>query len=161
MQMGYKEMIEEARKSGKADEAKMWKSVEQVDELLCIVKEQDKQKYYDFLRSLYGTLYNNHYATKEFADWDVERMESTQKDGTKITGAYWTCEQAVEAVKGMGVTIPQAVTKWDIYVAINAAKHDWGRKFSDEQVLQIGWLFYFDDEDYEGQDKVFRYMGLK
>lgn len=155
--MTYKEMI----KSAKADEKKMWKSIEEIDALLSVVKQHDEKAYYDFLRSSYGVLYGNHYADKEFADWDVERMSSTQADGSKLSGAYWTCEQTLEAVKGMGVNIPSEVTKWDIYVALNAAKHDWGRKYSDEDVVQIAWMFYFDDEDFEGMDKVFRYMGLR
>jgi hypothetical protein len=87
-------------------------------------------------------------------------MESTQSDGSKLRGQYWDCEQVYEAYRGMGISIPSEVTKLDLYVAANAAKHDFGSKFSDEQVLEIAYLFYFADEDFPTNDKIFRYMEL-
>lgn len=160
MGMSYKSMLEEAKKNGVTSEKVMWAGIEDVDGLLCTVKELDKQKYYDFMRHAYGTLYSNHYATKEFAEWDVEQMCSTQTDGKKLEGQYWTCEQVYDAYKSMGKSVPSGVTKYDLYVAANSAKHDFGRKFSDEQVLEIAWLFYFADEDYPSGDKIYRYMNM-
>jgi hypothetical protein len=158
--MKYKEMLEDARQHGINSEKAMYKSIEDIDDLLCIVKEHDKQAYWDFIMTTYGTLYSNHFETEDFARWFVDRMESTQSDGSKLRGQYWDCEQVYEAYRGMGISIPSEVTKLDLYVAANAAKHDFGSKFSDEQVLEIAYLFYFADEDFPTNDKIFRYMEL-
>jgi hypothetical protein len=158
--MKYSELIEEARQKGVSGEKIMLKSVEDIDNLLCTVKQYDKQAYWDFIMATYATLYQNHFQTEEFARWFVDNMESTQADGKKFKGQYWTCEQVYDAYKSMGVTVPSEVTKLDLYVAANAAKHDWGRKFDDSKVLEIGYMFYFDDEDYPHNDKVYRYMTM-
>jgi hypothetical protein len=158
--MKYKEMLEAAKQKGVAGEKVMWQSVDDIDNLLCVIKKHDEQAYWDFIMATYGTLYNNHFATEDFAAWFVEQMHSTQKDGKELKGQYWSCQQVQDAVKQMSLTVPSDVTKYDLWVAMNAAKHDFGRKFTDEEVLKIGWLFYFDDEDFKTHDKVFRYMEM-
>lgn len=160
MNYSYKSMLEDAKAKGVTSEKAMWQSVDDIDALLCLVKKSDKDAYYAFLRKTYANLYANHYATKDFAEWDIEQMHSTQADGTELHGQYWTCEQVYDAFKSMSVSVPSEVTKYDLWVAANAAKHDFGKKFSDEQVLRIAYLFYIDDEDYPEHDKVFRYMTM-
>jgi hypothetical protein len=151
----YKEMLTRAKEKGVTSEKAMWQNIDAIESLLCMVKKTDESAYYGFLRSTYASLYSNHYATKEFAQWEIEQMHSKGLDGE-----YWSCEQAYEAVKSMGVSIPSDVTKFDLWVAMNAAKHDWGAKFEDAKVLEIGWMFYFADEDYKGSDKIFKYMSM-
>jgi hypothetical protein len=160
MGYSYKEMLEHAKSKGVTSEKDMWQSVEDIDALLCMIKKTDEKSYYSFLRKTYANLYSNHYATEDFAAWDIAQMKSTQADGKTLTGAFWTCEQVQEAVKSLGVSIPSEVTKYDLWVAANAAKHDFGRKFEDSKVLEIMYLFYIDDEDYAKHDKVFRYISM-
>jgi hypothetical protein len=36
--------------------------------------------------------------------------------------------------------------------------HDMRKAFADDQVLTIAWLFFFADEDYKGEGKVWQFM---
>jgi hypothetical protein len=154
--MNYKSMLEEAKKTGHWDEKKMWATVEEIDKMLCIVKEHDPQAYWDFMRRTYGELYGGHYG-EEFARYDVSKMHSEQSDQKEeLVGEYWSVKEVVEATKDH--TFPSGTTEWDKYVAFNAAKHDWGLKYSDPEILKIGYLFYFADKDYAGKGKIWNYM---
>lgn len=65
---------------------------------------------------------------------------------------------AEQAVAGM--TFPDGTTKWDKYVAFNAAYADFCKSFSDEDVLRIAYDFYFADEDWKGNGKIWTYMSM-
>ena len=80
------------------------------------------------------------------------------KKGEKKEGAYWSVEQVEEATRGF--TFPSGVNKWDKWVAFNAAYADFCKKFDDAQILEIGYLFYFADEDWKGKNKIWEYTCL-
>jgi hypothetical protein len=149
--MDYKSMIENARKTGGWSEKIMLDSVDSIAGLLECVKKANKDAYWRFIREQYGIMNNCHYADKEFADWDVSQIAYTDKEGKKHTGAYWTCEQVEEATKAM--SFPSGTTKYDKFVAFNLAKSDFCKKFDDAQILQIGYLFFFADEDWDADGK--------
>lgn len=151
-------MIEEAQAKGLGSEKIMWQSVGDIDELLCVMKKEHPDMYWKFMRKQHGVLYNNHY-TEEFAVWDVSQLRYTNKRGEKKEGGYWTVEQIEDATRSM--IFPSGTTKWDKYVAFNASYSDWCKKFEDAQVLEIGYLFYFADEDWKNPStKVWDYMCL-
>lgn len=52
-------------------------------------------------------------------------------------------------------------TKYDKWVAFNLAKSDFCKKFDDAQILQIGYLFFFADEDWGSNSKVWQYVACK
>ena len=56
----YKKMIEEAKAKGLTSDKAMWESVEDVDELLCMMKKEHPDKFWRFMRKQHGILYNNH-----------------------------------------------------------------------------------------------------
>lgn len=144
-------MVKTAQKAGKTTEKQMWQSIESVSDLLCDIKDAHPDLYWRFLREQYGIMNNCHYADKEFAEYDVSQIVYTDKDGKKRTGAYWTPEQVEEATKTM--TFPSGTTKWDVFVAMNLAHSDFCKKFDDAQILQIGYLFFFADEDWDANGK--------
>lgn len=162
MTMDYRQMIENARKSGNWSEKIMLDSVDSIAGLLECVKNADPQGYWRFMREQYGIMNNCHYADKEFADYDVSQIAYTDGEGKRHTGAYWTCEQVEEATKTM--SFPGGTTKWDKFVAFNLAKSDFCKKFDDAQILQIGYLFFFADEDWSARGsatKVWDYVACK
>ena len=59
--MKYSEMIQEAKSKGLTTEAMMWDSVEDVEMMLCKMKEEHPKEYWAFLRKQHGRLYKNHY----------------------------------------------------------------------------------------------------
>lgn len=97
------------------------------------------------MRKIYGILSGGHY-NEDFALHDVAEIEYTDKEGKAHKGAYWTCEQVEEATKEMN--FPIGTTKWDKFVAFNLAKSDFCKKFDDADILRIGYLFFFADEDW-------------
>lgn len=150
------ELYELIEKYGKGKgEAVMWETTKLVSDFIKPMKETNKQEYWKLMREVYGRMSGGHY-DEEFAMHDVSKMYSTTKDGRRLEGAYWTCEQIEEVTKTK--TFPAGTTKWDKFVAYNSAKHDWGKDFDDEQILKIAYLFYFADEDFAGKDKVWQYQ---
>ncbi len=59
-----------------------------------------------------------------------------------------------------GMTFPNGTTKFDRFVAFNAAYADFCKSFSDEDVLRIAYDFYFADEDWKGSGKIWEYMSM-
>ena len=46
-------------------------------------------------------------------------------------------------------------------VAFNAAANDWGKDYEDADILKIGYDFYFADEDWGSDTKVWEYISHK
>lgn len=157
--MDYKQMIDDARKSGNWSEKMMIDSVNSIADLLECVKKTNKEAYWHFMREQAGIMNGGHY-DKVWADYDVSQIAYTDKEGKKHTGAYWTCEQIEEATKGM--TFPSGTTKWDRFVAFNVFWSDTCKVLTDEQILKAAYQFYFADEDYpkERGAKIWSYMAM-
>lgn len=156
--MNYKEMIDKAKAEGLTSEKTMWSSIDSLSDMLCIMKKEHPDMYWKFMREQHGIMYNNHY-DKEFAEWDVSMLAYTDKAGEKKSGAYWSVEQIEQATAGM--KFPAGTTKWDKYVAFNSAWADFSKKYEAEDVLHIGYLFFFADEDWGSHTKVWEYMAMK
>lgn len=145
------ELYELIEKHGKGKgEAVMWETARLVSDFIKPMKNANKKEYWHLMRQVYGLMSGCHY-NEEFAMWDVSQIEYTDKGGKPHKGAYWSCEQVEESTKGM--TFPNGTTKWDVFVAMNLAKSDFCKKFDDEQILQIGYLFFFADEDWSENGK--------
>ena len=145
------ELYELIEKYGKGKgESVMWDTTKLVSDFIKPMKETNKKEYWNLMRKVYGLMSGGHY-DEVWANHDVSQIEYTDNEGKKHTGAYWTCEQIEEATKGM--TFPSGTTKYDKFVAFNFAKSDFCKKFDDSQVLQIGYLFFFSDEDWSSEGK--------
>ena len=103
---------------------------------------------------MYGCHYN-----EEFALYDVEQIHYTNKAGEKRFGAHWTVEQIESATAGM--KFPMGTNKWDKYVAFNAAHADFCKDFDEASILKIGYSFFFADEDWPTDTKIWDYMSCK
>ena len=156
MEMTYKHMVEQARQTGTTNEKTMWESIESFSELLEELKEAHPELYWEFMRSQHGIMYHGHY-DESFAMYDVAQMHYTGKTGEKHSGPHWTAEQIEQATAGM--KFPAGTTRWDKYVAFNAMWADLSKGFDDGEVLKAAFLFYFADEDWPGDSKVWDYMG--
>ena len=154
--MDYKKMITDYAKNG-GDEKKMWASVDVTSEAMEYLQEVAPEKYDCLMRKLHESLYGKHYS-EELAMQEVSHMHSTGADGVKSTGAHWTMEQVEAATASKA--FPKGTTKGDRFVAYNATFHDLHRKFTDEQILEIAYLFWFADEDWKSDGKIWDYMSL-
>lgn len=153
--MIYSEMIQEAKAKGLATEKVMWDSMEDLEELLCRMKKEHPKEYWMFLRKQHGRLFRNHYDEK-FAEHDVEHLMWTDREVHKHNGAYWSCSQIKEATKGM--VFPSGTTDHDKYVAYNVTKSDLCKVLDDEHILKVAHAFWFADEDFDGEGKIWVYM---
>ena len=158
MGVNYKEMVEQARKAGITSEKIMWESIESFSELLDELKEERPDLYWEFMRKQQGILYHGHY-NECFAMYDVSQMHYTNKQGEKRHGAYWTVEQIEEATAGM--KFPPGTSKFDKFVAYNAIYADMCKDFDDASILKIAYAFFFADEDWGSDTKVWEYMSNK
>ena len=156
IKMDYKKMIKSYAEAG-GDEKKMWSSVDVTAEAMEYLKEIAPEKHECIMRKLSETLYGKHYS-EEIALAEVAKMHSTDADGTKHEGAHWTMEQVSAATASK--TFPKGTTKCDVFVAANAFWHDLHKKFTDEQILEAAYLFWFNDEDWKGDGKIWEYMSL-
>jgi hypothetical protein len=152
----YKKMIEQARKDGVASEKTMWESIADVDMLLIDIKEVNPEVVRKFMRRQHELLYGPHY-NELMAIEAVSGIKYTDKEGKAREGAYWTIEEVEAATRGM--EFPARTTKWDKYVAFNSFRSDVCRQLEDADALKAAHAFYFADEDYQGEGKIWHYMG--
>lgn len=156
----YRQMIEDAKAKGLTSEKTMWQGIDDIEAMLCVMKKEHPDKYWAFIRKQHEIIYCGHY-TEDFAMWDVSQLKYTNKKGEKKQGGYWTAEQIEDATKGM--SFPMGTTKWDKYVAANVAHSDLCKKFDDEQIIGMMYLFFFADEDWgngKNVTKIWDYMCL-
>ena len=154
----YKEMVTKAKAAGVTNEKTMWESIESFSDLLAQLKESHPDLYWEFMREQHGIMYRGHY-DEHFAIYDVEHLRWTDKNGSKHSGAHWTVDQIEQATSGMH--FPAGTTKWDKYVAFNAAYSDLCKEFDEGQILAAGFLLYFADEDWGSGTKIWEYMSEK
>lgn len=152
--MKYKEMLESAKGRGLTSEALMWESIDELEEMLCELKERDPKKYWRFMRRQHSMIYKNHY-DEEFAMWDVRHLRYKDKNGEMHEGAHWTIEQIREATSGMA--FPPDTTDWDKYVAFNSMYADMAKSYADGDIIIIAHDFYFRDDD-APPGKIWKYM---
>lgn len=152
----YRTMVETAVKGGSGEKA-MWSSVDVTNEIMEYLKHNDHEMYEKFMRRSYEAMYGKHY-NQHFAEEDVAKLRYTDKEGKEHYGAYWTLEQIKEATADK--KFHAGVTDYDKFVAYNAAYADFCKKFDDADILCIAWLFYFADEDWVGEGKIWEYMSI-
>lgn len=149
----YYDIVKESVAAGKGEDT-MWKSVARTDELLEKIKEANPKEYWDFMRMANEDLYGSHY-NEEFARYDLDNLKYIDSSGNEARGAHWTKEEVLSATRNK--TFPEGTTDCDKWVAYNAAYSDFCTRFSDSEILDIAYLFYFADEDAPA-GKIWKYM---
>ena len=94
---------------------------------------------------------------EKFARYDVEKMWHIAKDGIKHEGEHWNMSQARQVMREHGLASP--INEYDVYVALNAFWHDLSCVITDEdELIEAAIKFWFKDEDFEGDCKIWWYM---
>jgi hypothetical protein len=154
----YKTMVKEAKAAGLTTEKTMWESIDSFSDLLDELKDAHPDMYWRFMREQHGLMHHNHY-DESFALYDVAQLRYTNKTGEKMSGAHWTVEQIEAATAGM--RFPPGTTKWDKYVAFNAAYADLAKVFEEGDILKAGHALYFADEDWGDDTKIWDVYSAK
>jgi hypothetical protein len=151
------------------DEAVMWGSIEMWDKHLEEMKEHHPDKYWEIMRNTHELMYGKHF-DEEYAEWEVSQMHHKSKDGKVHRGEHWTMDQTTEVMQSNKSKLPAEITAGDFYVALNTQWHDyicWMRElFATEQeaedaIIKSAVKFWFQDEDWDGNDKVWAYFRMK
>ena len=156
--MNYRKMVDHAKRAGVTNEKTMWESIDSFSELLEELEESHPVLYWAFMRKQQGIMFGGHY-NEEFAQYDIEQIHYTNKAGEKKYGAHWTVEQVEAATAGM--RFPEGTNKWDKWVAASVMYSDLCKKYDDAQILEAMFLFFFADEDWGSNTKVWDYMTNK
>lgn len=152
------QLISKAKRKG-IPEATFIKSLECMAEALEHFKDIDAKTYWKYMRKLHGTLCDYHY-DEYFANHDVDQMEYTDANGIEHVGPHWTKSEINQLTSH--INFPNDVNEWDKYVAFNAAYSDFCSKFKEDQdIINIGNLFFFRDEDWPNTHKVWDYFYSK
>lgn len=158
MKYTFKDMLEKAKANGVTGEKIMWGSIDSLNKMFCVMEKEHPDMFWEIMREQHGIMYNNHY-DEEFAEWDVSQIRYTNREGKEQRGAYWTVEQIEQATTGM--KFPTGTNKWDKYVAFNITHSDFCKKFEDADILNIAYSFFFADEDWGSNTKIWEYMHCK
>lgn len=165
----YERMIIDNLAKYKGDEKVMKQSVKLVGNLLEKIKEHHPELYWDFMRDHHEILFGKHF-DKEYAEWEVEQMHHESPDGKVYKGEHWSMGQTTEVMQGYKSKLNADITPCDFYVALNAEWHDyicWAKEHfdtdseADNAIIEMAVRFWFQDDDWEGNTKVWRYFRTK
>lgn len=164
MKYSYKEMLSAARSAGLANEKTMWRSVDSLDEMLCVLKEEHPDMFWDFMREQHEAFYGQHF-DEMFALWQVSQMYHKTADGKECKGEHWSVENATEVYSKHKSKLPADTTVFDVYVALNGNWHDkaelfkkWDAEEFEQMIIEDAICFYFMDCDWKSDGKVWDYM---
>lgn len=150
--MNYCDIVKYSPSGG---EKGMWSGVKRVSDFLEKQREKDPDEVRKFLKSEYiamnGKHLNQHVAMRLVADMHHSEGVNTVK------GELVRPETAeTELLKGEN---KGDEWYWDAYVAANAMMHDLANTgLSDAQIMNVARHFYFHDEDFSDENKVFWYF---
>ena len=147
------------------DEGVMWGSIAIIDTLLEEMAEAHKERYWRVMRDTHELMFGKHF-DKEYAEWEVEKMHHTC-DNRTYKGEHWSMEETTAVMSNYRNQLPTEITPCDFYGALNAQWHDYqcvmSKLFSNNEeaenaIIESAIAFWFKDEDYAGNDKVWRYF---
>ena len=149
--MTYSDIVKQSFAKG---EDRMWKGIDRVSDFLEKQREKDPDEVRKFLKSEYiamnGKHLNQHVAMQLVADMH----HSVELDIVK--GELVRPEAAQELIKGDN---KGEEWYWDAYVAANAMMHDLSNTgLSDAQIMNTTKHFFFHDEDFSDENKVYWYF---
>lgn len=150
--MNITELTREARERNTLTEVEMWKSIELFGHLLEDVEKLDPKIAQNNKIAYIDIVFKSHFPL-EYAEEVVAKMHS---NGMK--GRHWTIEQINETARSLSLSFPSATTEGDKLFAFNSFWHDiHNNGDNDEKIFGDAYLFYFRDEDCEGNTKPFKY----
>ena len=154
-------LLTQAKAKGLTSESKMWQSIAIISAHIDDLQESHPDMYWCLMRKLHGLLYDRHY-TEAFANYDVNQLQYTDREGIKHTGPHWSLEQVVQATKDH--KFPSGVNDYDKYVAYNSSYADLCQVFDEPAILQAANRFWFHDEDWSpsgSSTKIWDYTASK
>ena len=164
----YEQMIIDNLGKFKGDEKVMRQSVTLVSDLLEKMKEHHPELYWEFMRDHHEIMFGKHF-NRDYALWEVEQMH--HKCGDKVyKGEHWSYDQTADVMADYKATLPAEITPCDFYVALNNQWHDYhclymslfpSEEEAEKAIIESAIKFWFKDDDWAGNDKVWVYFRSK
>lgn len=152
--MDYKQLVQSSARNG---EAAMWESVGRISGFLHDLKKENPDAVRRFLKQEYEAL-NGRHLNETVARALVADMHHTDTDEKVVRGEAVTPDEAMQLLDGMSDECRQRC-RWDAYAAANAFAHDLANaNLSRVQLLTSARLFWFHDEDFSDNHKVYWYF---
>lgn len=152
--MNYHKMVKNAPK--KSEEV-MWGSVEAVSELVEKLKTEHPEIARRFLMAEYSRMYGPHFC-EELAREVVSGMWHMKPGSEPVMGEMVTPEDA----SGVLSEEQRDGQMWDAYVGVNGLMHDLAATGASKgDVMKIARAFWFGDDDWDGDGKVFWYYSCR
>lgn len=150
-------MIEEAKAKGVASEKAMWGGIDDVEELLEVVKAEHPEHYWRFIKRQHERMFGCHY-NENFAMWRIEQMHYKDKAGAVHPAPHWTKEQHKAAYDAVKSKLPSTYNCWDFAVTLEMLYSDnicmyrtWWPDATQEQlegkVVESAVNYLTDDDD--------------
>lgn len=146
--MNYYDIVKQSPSGG---ENGMWSSVKRVSDFIEKMREEHPHEVKCFLKKEYITM-NGKHLNESVAKQLVSNMHHSKNDKL-IKGEMVSPEDAARYIK------KDKEWHWDVYVAANAMMHDLANtELGNNQILDAAQKFFFEDEDFSDENKVFWYF---
>lgn len=165
----YYDMVKANYNKLRNDDNVMWGSIEMWDKHLEEMREHHPDMYWAMMRHTHELMYGKHF-DEEYGEWEVEQMHHKGKDGRVFKGERWSHDDTTAVMAKYRNVLAPEITPCDFYVALNTHWHDyicWAKeKFPTEAeaegaIIEMAVRFWFQDEDWGDNDKVWEYFSLK
>lgn len=150
--MTYSDIIKQSFAQG---EDRMWKGIDRVSDFLEKMRDEHPHEVRCFLKDEYIAMNGKHF-NEAVAHKVVSEMHHTA-NGKKIKGEIVSVEDAQSLVADK-----DEQWRWDAYVAANTMAHDLANTgMSMSQIKESAKHFFFHDEDFSDENKIFWYHEWK
>ena len=135
-----------------------------VKELTYNMPQEDKEKFIHSLIKYSKEVPANSFSA-ETSKHIVDKMCSTDSSGKKWIGEKFNIYKAIEVLEVYKNILPPTITRYDVYVAINAQFHDyhclyksWFGDDITDHIIESAIIYWFKDIDYNKGNKVWNYF---
>ena len=165
----YYDMVKANYNKLRNDDNVMRGRVEIMDKHLERMMESHPEEYWAIMRDTHELMHGKHF-DPEYAEWQVSEMYHKDKEGHTYHGEHWSMEQTTSVMSKYRPMLAAEITPCDFYVALNSQWHDYHcwmtEHFDSEEEIDIAIIesavkFWFKDDDWEGNGKVWEYFRMR
>lgn len=157
----YKKILEEGKAKGVTSEKMMWQGIDDVEALLCTIKEEHPDQYWSFLRRTHERMFGHHY-NQSFAEWRISQMHYKDKANNVHYAPHWTADQQKSAYESVKSKLPATYNMFDFAVTLEMIYSDdicmyrsWWPDATEAQlegkVIESAINYLNDDDDPDGK----------
>lgn len=146
--------IDIVKTAPKKSEEIMWDSIKDISDLVDDLWKVHPEMAKNFMMKSYSKMHGEHF-NETLAREFVDAMFHYNANDEKIKGEMVSVEESTHILEPMD----KELLRWDAYVACNSMMHDMARSgMSNASIMDATRVFWFEDDDFDGESKVFWYF---